>query len=111
DRKPIDSWTGVALQPPESSAHRLHIDMVQQGCEPRPTILASYLADPREVGRQGDPALRPDPGLLTRVLPGPGPSLRHLATFHGFSGTMNRSDCRRRLDEALRLPLAFRPLR
>ena len=74
-----------------------------EACEPR------CLIHPPEIARQGNPALRPDLGLLLRVPPRPVPP--PLVSFDELSDTMDRSNSRLRLGALLRLSLAWRPHR
>lgn len=86
-RHPIDPRTRQPLLSPERSFERRHVDMVQQGSEPGLGGPLGRCVHPREVGRQGCPALRPDPGLGARDPPGLVPSLsasRLLRRLHRY---------------------------
>jgi len=75
-RHPIDPRTRPPLLSPERSFERRDVDMMQQGSEPGLGGLSGRRVHPREVWRQGCPALRPDPGLDARDPPRLVPSLR-----------------------------------
>src|SRR3954447_17387224 len=83
--------------------------MMQQCRKPGLLVTLSCFVHPPEFQRQGEPALRPDPSFLRRTPSRPVPSLPSLVSFERFSGTMNWSDSRPRLDALLRLSLAARP--
>ena len=62
-RHPIDPRTCQPLPSPERSFERRKVDMMRHGSEPCLGGLSGRRVHPRKVGRQGCPALRPDPGL------------------------------------------------
>jgi hypothetical protein len=66
---------------------------------------------PREVGWQGDPALRPDPALVAWDPLEPVPSLGTSRFLRRRHGTMNQSDSRPQLERRLRQCLATLPRR
>jgi hypothetical protein len=70
------------------------VDMMRHGSEPCLGGLSGRRVHPREVGRQGCPALRPDPGLDARDPPGWSRLSARLVSFDGFIGIMNQSDSR-----------------
>ena len=111
-RHPVDSRTCLPLLAPERSFERRDVDMMQQGGEPGLDGRAGRRVHPREVGRQGDPALCPDPvPPRAGFLPGwPLPSAR-LVSFDGVISTMNQSDSRPQLGWRLRQCLAALPRR
>jgi len=96
-RHPIDPRTCQPLLSPERSFERRSVDMVQQGCEPGLGGPSGRRVHPREVGRQGFPALRPDLGLDARGPPGWSLPSARLVSFDGFIGTMDQSDSRPQL--------------
>ena len=74
-RHPVDSHACLPPLPAERPFEGGLIDVMQQSGEPGMDGSSSRCVHPGEVGRQGDPALRPDPGRLARDPLGPAPSL------------------------------------
>jgi len=109
-RHPIDSWTRRAPLPPECSFERGDIDVMQQSREPRPACSQGRRVHTLKVRQQGLPAQRLALRRFRRVPRRSAPSLHHVVSFHGFSGTIGRSDFQPRCDQ-LRLSLADRPRR
>ena len=84
---PIDPSAGLPLLSSKRPMKSLFVDMMQQGREPGLGSLVGRRVHPLEVWRQGDPALRPDPGLLAQAPLGLAPSLhasRYLRRLHGY---------------------------
>ena len=109
-RHPIDSWTRRAPLPPERPFERGDIDVMQQSREPRPACSRGRRVHTLKVRQQGLPALRLTLRRFQRDPRRPSPSLHHVVSFHGFNGTMGRSDFQPRCRQ-LRLSLAGCPRR
>src|SRR5262249_13140209 len=74
----IDSWSRLLLESIEAVPEQIDRDMVKQGGEPRPLVLACRFAHTLQPGRPVNPALRPARGLQQHVSLSRLPSLRHL---------------------------------
>jgi hypothetical protein len=109
-RYPIDSRTRRAPLSAERSFERVDIDVMQQGREPRPARSRGRRVHTLKMRQQGLPALCLALRRFQRDPHRPAPSLHHVVSFHGFRGTMGRSDFQPRCSQ-LRLSLAGCPRR
>jgi hypothetical protein len=97
-RHPVDSRACLPPLAPERSFERRDVNVVQQGGEAGRDGHAGRRVHPGEIGRQGSPALCPDPGPLAWV-----PS--RLAPSLGASRFLRR---RHQYYEPVRLPTSAR---
>jgi hypothetical protein len=109
-RYPIDSRAGCAPLPLERSFERGDIGVMQQSRKLRPARSQGRRVHTLKVRQQRLPALRLALRRFQRTPRRPAPFLHHVVSFHGFNGTMGRSEFQPRCNQ-LRLSLAGCPRR